>query len=385
MGSATGEAALSRLREEVVRLGPWLIDVEVEPGLTTQDAQGAAAYPDSYGRVGFYSPREHFVDLLRRLYPDGLEGRSVLDCACNCAAFSFWAKEEGAGECLSFDVREHWIEQARFLARHRAAPSDGMRFEVLDLYDLPELGDERFDVTIFNGILYHLPDPVTGLKVAADLTNELMIVNTATKVGYPDGVLVAGRESSSKVASGVYGLNWFPSGPRVLGRIFEWLGFPAWRCSRWRATEDQGPGLGRMEVIAARDPALLERYDAGVSGADAVLEQGRTAIPPLSAVLVLSGGDERLLEIRGREGRHFPARSADEGHAPDWPRDGAEAVAHLEALRAAGGAYLLVPESERSWLDGRPLLARHIEEAFSLYAQADGVCRVYALKEAIHG
>jgi hypothetical protein len=30
---------------------------------------------------------------------------------------------------------------------------------VLDLYDLPTLGLEPFDITIFAGIFYHLPDP----------------------------------------------------------------------------------------------------------------------------------------------------------------------------------------------------------------------------------
>src|SRR5436309_1828615 len=164
------------LRAEVIRLGPWHIEVEITPELTTRAFLEASegTYPESFGALSFYSPRDGFVRKLLRVFPDGLEGRSVLDCACNCGAYLFWAKELGAGECLGFDAREHWIEQARFLAKHRTGPGDDIRFEVCDLYDLPKLGLETFDVTLFNGIFYHLPDPVAGMKIAADLTRELL-------------------------------------------------------------------------------------------------------------------------------------------------------------------------------------------------------------------
>jgi tRNA (mo5U34)-methyltransferase len=45
--------------------------------------------------------------MMNLIYPGGLEGRRFLDCACNCVAYSFWAKELGASETFGFDVREH--------------------------------------------------------------------------------------------------------------------------------------------------------------------------------------------------------------------------------------------------------------------------------------
>ena len=57
----------------------------------------------------------------------------------------------------------------------------------MDLYDLPERGLEPFDLTIFKGIFYHLPDPVRGLKIAADLTKEALILDTNARAGMPDG------------------------------------------------------------------------------------------------------------------------------------------------------------------------------------------------------
>ena len=49
-----------------------------------------------------------------------------------------------------------------------------------DLLDVGErLGNERFDICLFKGIFYHLPDPVAGLKIVADRTDEVLILDTA--------------------------------------------------------------------------------------------------------------------------------------------------------------------------------------------------------------
>ena len=54
--------------------------------------------------------------------------------------------------------------------------------------------------------------------------------------------------------SGVYGLNWFPTGPGVLKHILRWMGFPHARCTDWRAETGQRNDTGRLEVVAARVP-----------------------------------------------------------------------------------------------------------------------------------
>jgi len=65
---------------------------------------------------------------------------------------------------------------------------------------------------MFQGIFYHLSDPITGLKAATDLTSELLILDTAVLVGAPDGMLALAEESPTPLMSAVYGLNWFPTG-----------------------------------------------------------------------------------------------------------------------------------------------------------------------------
>jgi len=249
------------LREEIIRLGPWHLDVQVTADLSTGAYLTAAqADPDPlHGRVSFIRPREAFQALMRKIYPEGLRHRSVLDCACNCGGYVFWCSELGASTGFGFDIREHWIRQARFLADHRPPTSTVIDFEVCDLYDLPKRGLPPFDITIFKGIFYHLPDPIGGLRIAADLTREILILNTATRLGLPDGLLAVSEENREQLMSGIYGLNWFPTGPDVLRRILLWMGFREVVCT-WNQTqpgENQAQHLGRIEMVAARQEGML--------------------------------------------------------------------------------------------------------------------------------
>jgi SAM-dependent methyltransferase len=254
-----GSGARDALRDEIVRLGPWHFDIEVTPEIGTSVSL-EASYPESFGPVAFQDVRRQFKRRMEAIYPGGLEGRSVLDCACNCGAYLFWAKEMGAGECFGSDVREHWIDQARFLLEHRPEPKAGLRFEARDIYELPALDLEPFDITIFTGVFYHLPDPITGLKIAADLTTELLVFDTAIRTGQPDGFLAVEQEAIEPVMSGVYGLNWLPTGPQVMARILEWAGFADIRVTRM--IESAHPGVGRLAMLAAKRPGLLEATGA---------------------------------------------------------------------------------------------------------------------------
>jgi hypothetical protein len=127
--------------------------------------------------------------------------------------------------------------------------------EVRDLYEVPALGLSQFDVVLFHGLLYHLPDPVTGLKIAGDLAKELIVVNSATVAGVPDGLLQVGQESRTQLLSGIHGLNWYPSGPTVIVRILAWIGFVEWKLLWW--TKEAEGGLGRLELLASKTSGLL--------------------------------------------------------------------------------------------------------------------------------
>jgi tRNA (mo5U34)-methyltransferase len=252
------------LKQRIIELGPWHIDVQVNDELSTAAFKEA---PEEYytgekalNRVSFLSPKTNWVEMMKQIYPNGLEGRSFMECACNCGAYCFWAKELGAGRTFGFDVRDHWIDQAKFLLANRIGPNENMRFETRDVYELPKMGLEPFDIVMFQGIFYHLPDPITALKGAADLSKELLLLDTAIRTDLPDGMMAISEEGKKQVMTGVYGLNWFPTGPKVLERILHWLGFPETKVVYWRAkktTRLGHKGRGRLRILGSRTPGLL--------------------------------------------------------------------------------------------------------------------------------
>ena len=243
------------LRAEILSLAPWHHDVEVAPGIFTGQA-AAASPPSELGTPTLIDPGRDARDVVDALFPDGLQGRSILDCACNAGGYLFASASLGAGRSFGFDVRDHWIRQARFLAGH--LPSERIEFATCELADLPGRGLEPFDLTWFNGLLYHLPDPVAGLRIAADLTRKLLVVNTAAAYA-PGHALVLNPESRTRVMSGVHGLAWLPSSDRVVSDMLAWCGFPHSRL-HWKRhlTSDRW----RMLVLAAREDSTFAHYDA---------------------------------------------------------------------------------------------------------------------------
>jgi len=249
----------AELTELIRAMAPWHHDVEVNPELSTGKVFSPSGKlpPRENDQVSLRSPRRSFERQSRMLFPDGLDGKRFLDCACNAGAFCFYARELGADFAFGFDVRSHWIEQATFVQQHRRGfPSDRIEFRQMDLCDLPEQGLAPFDFTYFSGLFYHLPDPIAGLKAAADLTKDILVLNTAAVADTenPLGLTLA-LESQTKVMSGVHTLAWFPNGPEVLNEILTWLGFKEVKLTRDVRNEHS---RRRVELVAARTAHRLD-------------------------------------------------------------------------------------------------------------------------------
>jgi GT2 family glycosyltransferase len=103
-------------------------------------------------------------------------------------------------------------------------------------------------------------------------------------------------------------------------------------------------------------------------------------LPAEATVLVVSRGDEALLELGGRRAWHFPQHDGD--YAGHHPGDDAEAIAQLEELRARGGEYLLFPQTGLWWLEHYAGLARHLERSARPVVQEEGTCVIFELDRA---
>ncbi|HEY2146396.1 MAG TPA: hypothetical protein VGH32_00570, partial [Pirellulales bacterium] len=121
------------------------------------------------------------------------------------------------------------------------------------------------------------------------------------------------------------------------------------------------------------------RADSGYEDMKARLRLAvETALPTAATVLVVSKGDEELLDLNGRSGRHFP-QSEDGGYSGFNPASDQDAIDHLESLRGRGAEFLLVPESASWWLDHYRDFGRHLIERYSIAVREEGAGTVFSL------
>jgi len=109
----------------------------------------------------------------------------------------------------------------------------------------------------------------------------------------------------------------------------------------------------------------------------------RETVPPGATVIVVSKGDDGLLPVDGCQAWHFP-QTEDGAYAGHYPANSAEAIAHLETLRAKGGELLLFPATALWWLDHYAELKDHLEHRYRRVVQQDDTCLIYSLQEANH-
>jgi len=109
-------------------------------------------------------------------------------------------------------------------------------------------------------------------------------------------------------------------------------------------------------------------------------EAVKAAIPAGAEVLVISRGDDSLLELNGRRAMHFP-QDENGGWAGHHPADSREAIDHLEALRARGAGYLVVPPTYRWWLDHYEGLREHLEGRYRPVVVDERAGAIYELAE----
>ena len=248
------------LAAQISKLAPWHHDIQITDKLSSGlvFSPERTLHPKDNQGVSLISPNQRFNRIVDRIYPESMKGVRFLDCACNAGAYCFLARQRNADMAVGFDVREHWIKQGNFVLENcTAQPVDRIKLSVADLYDLPKQETDPFDFTYFSGIFYHLPDPITGLKIAADLTQDVLLLNTACMLPgkNPLGMTIA-MESKDAVMSGVYELAWLPNSPEALWRILQWLGFVEAKMTVDNISASSG--RRRVELLAARTKGRLE-------------------------------------------------------------------------------------------------------------------------------
>ena len=102
-------------------------------------------------------------------------------------------------------------------------------------------------------------------------------------------------------------------------------------------------------------------------------------LPKETTALVATFGDDELLDLGVHQALPFP--QADTGVAADYTSvDNDVAISQLEALRASGAAFLVVPSPAQAWLARLPALGKHIERRYPAIVDEFGTCTIYALR-----
>jgi glycosyltransferase involved in cell wall biosynthesis len=102
-----------------------------------------------------------------------------------------------------------------------------------------------------------------------------------------------------------------------------------------------------------------------------------SVVPATSSVLVVSKGDERLVQLNGSKAEHFPQDETGKW-AGFHPKTSADAIAHLEALRSRGADVLVFPMTSFWWLEHYQELTEYLQTNYVLMHR-DEDCEVFGL------
>jgi tRNA (mo5U34)-methyltransferase len=150
---------MEQIESKVRELGNWFHNI---------DLRGVKTAPDHF--LGDY-PSVKWKGFEAAI-PLDLSGRSVLDIGCNGGFYSIEMKRRGADRVLAIDFDEDYLNQARFAAEVNEVE---IEFKNVSVYDLHRL-EERFDVVLFMGVLYHLRHPLFVLDLLHDYVCKDLLV-----------------------------------------------------------------------------------------------------------------------------------------------------------------------------------------------------------------
>jgi tRNA (mo5U34)-methyltransferase len=316
-------------REEILTglkvLEPWFHRIDLGNALFTK-TESVMGEPVDH-------PRETW-EVIQRCLPGNLSGKSVLDVGCNGGFYCVEAKRRGAGRVLGVDGQRQHVRQALFVRKVLGLDLECRRFSV---YDLRSETVGTFDITLALGLVYHLKHLVFALERLYEVTNELLIVETAIippEQTPPTFVQTLGEirqtlhplfyaENAAEAKEQVY--NWFLPSPDALRALLLNTGFS--EVSVFSVVRD------RAVLVCRKDPNSVSRSVHSYVAALAF------AVPP-------------LVTLQPNEPVTFNIRATNTGRAR-WPAVGAPETKGTVRL----GAHLLGgDEEELNWDGGRGIL-----------------------------
>jgi tRNA (mo5U34)-methyltransferase len=219
---------------------------------------------------GVYTPGVSDVeDLLQRAdLPMDLSGRTVLDVGTSNAGAAFECERRGADRVVAVDL----VDPSMFgIADLTTLLGSNVEFIQANAYELPAILDERFDLVLFWGVLYHLRHPLLALDSIRELCAGAVSIETAIaddELGDLRNQPLVRFYRLAELADD--SSNWFA--PSVAALV-DWVtssGFEAQRVMSW---PNEHPTRAMVNAVLAPDPPEYRRvsYETPL--------QVRTAVP----------------------------------------------------------------------------------------------------------
>lgn len=195
--------------EKLIQSVHWHHRFEIVPGIVT---------PGSYD-PGF---------LLEKMnLPTDLSGRRVLDLGCSDGFFSLALARRGAA-VLCIDYRPKNVNGFGVM---EAVTGLSFDYRQMNLYDVTRERLGTFDIVLFLGVLYHLPDMIRGLSVVESVCSDTVFLEThcATDLSGSDSLARYHKEASL----GFDGTNFWSPNPSCLADMLHDCGFEVQSLETW--------------------------------------------------------------------------------------------------------------------------------------------------------
>jgi len=151
------------LLERVQAIPTWFYEMDLGHGVIT---------PGAGNREALRARAEIYFGM-------GIEGKSVLDVGAWDGFYSFEAERRGAARVLAAD-KFCWTgptAKAGFDLAHEALASR-VESSVLDIDETTAANVGHFDIVLFNGIVYHIVDPIHAIIEMSKIATGMLSVET---------------------------------------------------------------------------------------------------------------------------------------------------------------------------------------------------------------
>ncbi len=200
----------ARLIRRIRKIGPWFHQIDLGDGIRTRDIAPLE------GPQPLDHPRARWEDV-KDAIPDDLSGLRVLDVGCADGYISVELARRGAKEVVAFDPQPAAIRRAALAKKHLGLKNISCR--IGSVYD-PVFDLGKFDIVFMLAVLYHLEDPMSGLRFASKLADVLCIESSAVDDTQSSHLHL--RDPSESASH--FRPKWIPT-KKCLIDMLRWVGF----------------------------------------------------------------------------------------------------------------------------------------------------------------